>query len=91
MNSTVAIISSLTLFPPDTCGDHRREQTHSAQAHANRDGRRESGKVSDLDAELGIVQGDHLHGGDDLSGLLDLPSDDEMKVGLFHQVLHVLL
>lgn len=47
--------------------------------------------MSDLDGELGVVQGDHLHGGDDLPGLLDLPGDDEMKVGLFHQALHVLL
>lgn len=57
----------------------------------HRGGRRESGKISDLDGELGIVQGDRLHGGDDLFGLLDLPGDDEVKAGLFHQVLHVLL
>lgn len=91
VNSTVAIISSLTLLPPDTCSHHRRVKTQSAQAHANGEGGRESGKISDLEAELGNVQGDRLHGGDDLSGLLDFPGDDEMKAGLFHQVLHVLL
>lgn len=47
--------------------------------------------IADLDAEFGIVQSDHFHGGDDLPGLLDLSGDDKMKVGLFHQVLHVLL
>lgn len=47
--------------------------------------------LADLDAEFGIVQRDHFHGGDDLPGLLDLSGDDEQKVGLLHQVLHVLL
>lgn len=63
-------------------------KTERTQARAGRGG---GGGGSDLDDELGVVQGDRLHGGDDLSGLLDLPGDDEMKAGLFHQVLHVLL
>lgn len=44
---------------------------------------------ADLEAEFGAVQMDHFHGGDDPPGLPDLPGDDEVQVGLFHQVLHV--
>lgn len=47
--------------------------------------------MSDHDAEFGIVQGDHFHGGDDLAGLLHLPSNNKVEVGLFHQILHVVL
>lgn len=90
MNSTVAIISSLTLFPPDTCSDHQREKTRRAhKAAPAKPQTLEPRQISDLDAELGIVQGDYFHGSDDLSGLLDLSGDDEVKVGLFHQVPHV--
>lgn len=40
--------------------------------------------MSDLDGEFGIVQGDDFHGGDNLAGLLDLPSGNKIEVGLFH-------
>lgn len=47
--------------------------------------------ISDRDCEFGIVQGDDFHGGDDLAGLLDLSSSNEMEVGLFNKMLHVAL
>lgn len=42
-----------------------------------------------LNGEFGSVQGDHFHGGDDTAGFFDLPSDYEVKVGLFHQVVKI--
>lgn len=47
--------------------------------------------MSDRDGDFGIAQGDDFHGGDDLAGLLDLPSGNEVEVGLLHQMLHVAL
>lgn len=47
--------------------------------------------ITDHDVEFGSVQGDDFHGGDDLAGLLDLPSSNKVEVGLFHQMLHVVL
>lgn len=37
------------------------------------------------------MQRDDFHSGDNLASLLDLPCNDEVEVGLFHQLLHVVL
>lgn len=44
-----------------------------------------------LNGEFGIVQSDNFHGGDDLASLLDFPCNDEVEIGLLHQLVHVAL
>lgn len=85
MNCTVAIISSFTMAKPDTC----RETNTGVNTFPFKGVWLLKENRPDLDSEFGVVQGDQLHGSDDLPGLLHFSSYNKVKVGLLHQMLHV--